>query len=165
MDIFLVPVLREHIDGAKTDPPIFQIDRQRQLYCLYVPVPNSEPINVASISKTKLAKYRLKTIPPGNERSGPREKARLGALEDNACQPSGRIGSGVDVDAIGQYLGPLGGGMAVNDDLAEIGRAVQKLVSDPQQIFDALALQRNARTHARVAQEIFAYCDRCLQRC
>jgi hypothetical protein len=50
--------------------------------------------------------------------------------------------------------------MAVNDDLAEIGRAVQKLVSDPQRVFDALALQRNARAHARVAQEIFAYLER-----
>jgi hypothetical protein len=28
VDIFLVPVLRE-LDGAKTDPPIFQIDRER----------------------------------------------------------------------------------------------------------------------------------------
>ena len=53
MDIFLVPVLREHIDGAKTDPPIFQIDRQRQLYCLYVPVPNSEPI--PAMDRGKLA--------------------------------------------------------------------------------------------------------------
>ena len=53
VDIFLVPVLREHIDGAKTDPPIFQIDRQRQLYCLYVPVPNSEPI--PAMDRGKLA--------------------------------------------------------------------------------------------------------------
>src|SRR5262245_6842315 len=44
--------------------------------------------------------------------------------------------------------------MPVDDDLAEIGGAAQKFVPDPQQVVDALPVQRNARSHARVAHKI-----------
>src|SRR5262245_8882736 len=96
--------------------------------------------------------------------SGGGDKPRLRASEHDACQPPGGKCPGVDVDAIGQYLRPLGRSMPVNDDLAEIGGAAQKLVPDPQQVLDALAVQWNSRPHARVTHEIFVDRDGCFQR-
>ena len=53
-------------------------------------------------------------------------------LEYGARQPSGGEGTGIDINPVRQYLGPLGWRMPVNDDLAEIYRAFQKLIPDPQ---------------------------------
>src|SRR5262249_21147576 len=52
----------------------------------------------------------------------------------------------------------------MNDDPAEIRPAVEKLIPNPQQVFDALALQRNARPHARMTEEMLSGHDRRLQR-
>ena len=45
--------------------------------------------------------------------------------------------------------------MPVNDDLAEIYRAFQKLIPNPQKVIDTLAFQSYARTNAGMAEEIF----------
>jgi hypothetical protein len=50
--------------------------------------------------------------------------------------------------------------MPVNYDSPEVDRAFQKLIADPQGVVDALTFQRDARPHARVAEEMFSSDDR-----
>ena len=76
-------------------------------------------------------------------------------LEYGARQPSGGEGTGIDINPVRQYFGPLGWRMPVNDDLAEIYRAFQKLIPNPQKVIDTLAFQSYARTNAGMAEEIF----------
>ena len=54
------------------------------------------------------------------------------AFENHARQSTCHIGTCINVDAIGQDLGCVGGGMAVNDPLPKIDCAVEKLVANPQ---------------------------------
>jgi hypothetical protein len=53
--------------------------------------------------------------------------------------------------------------MAVHDDLAKISCAVEKLAPDPHEIVVALPIERNARAHAGVTEEIRPNCKRCAQ--
>ena len=87
----------------------------------------------------------LKLVPRRTAPSGRREKTRFRALKHDAGQPAGRKRPGVDVDPVRWHLGSLARRVPMNDDPAEIRPAVEKLIPNPQQVFDALALQRNAR--------------------
>ena len=115
----------------------------------------------ARVAKPQLepcARKAASTFAPGERgqtraRSGRHEEARLRALEHDACQPSGCKGAGIDIDPVRQYLGLLARRMSVNDDPTDVHRAFEKLVANPQQIFDALSLQRDAGPHARMAKE------------
>ena len=55
-------------------------------------------------------------------------------LQDETGQPSGRISSGVDIDAVRTDVWFLGGCMAVNDNLSEILFVQQEFLADPKQI-------------------------------
>ena len=76
-------------------------------------------------------------------------------LEYGARQASGGEGTGIDIDPVRQYFRPLGRRMPVNDDSAEIYRAFQELIPNPQKVTDALAFQSYAGTNAGMAEEIF----------
>jgi hypothetical protein len=88
-------------------------------------------------------------------RSGRHQESRLRTLEYGARQPPSGESTGIDINSIRQHFGPLGWRMPVDDDLAEIYRAFQKLIPDPQKVIHTLAFQGYARTNARMAEKIF----------
>ena len=69
-------------------------------------------------------------------------------LEYGAREPPGGESTGIDINSIRQHFGPLGWRMPVDDDLAEIYRAFQKLITNPQKVIHTLAFQGLGRTPA-----------------
>jgi hypothetical protein len=53
--------------------------------------------------------------------------------------------------------------MAVDDDLAEVHLALKKLITDPLEIFFALAVQGYTRADAGMAEKKTSNRDRCLE--
>ena len=53
------------------------------------------------------------------------------AFENQTRQPARHIGSGIDVDPIGQYFWSVGRRMTVNDAFSEIHSAAKKFLSNP----------------------------------
>jgi hypothetical protein len=75
------------------------------------------------------------------------------AFDDQASQPAGRIGAGIDVDAVWPDVGLADRRVPVDDDLPEVVLAKEKVVADPKQVFIALLLKGNARFHSGMDEE------------
>src|SRR5262249_30278910 len=84
------------------------------------------------------------------------KEAQAGALQNDAGQDPRHIGAGIDADTVRAQQGVGIGRMAVDDDLAEIGRAVEELLADPEEVFLVLILERNAGFYARMDEIIIA---------
>ena len=59
-------------------------------------------------------------------------------IQRDAGQAAGCERAGIDIDSIGQHLRLINRRVPVHDDLSEIHFAVEKLITNPQQIFVAL---------------------------
>lgn len=70
------------------------------------------------------------------------------ALDGQQRQVSGRVGSGVDVDAVRADIGRADRRMTVNDIFAEALLGGQEFLADPEQIRILLAIERDARLDA-----------------
>ena len=85
------------------------------------------------------------------------------AFEHKACQSTRHIGAGVDVDPVRQHFGPVGRSMAMNDALAEVYFAIEKLLSDPQQILGILPIEGDAGPDTGMTQEVRSGARTCSQ--
>jgi len=75
------------------------------------------------------------------------------AVKNHACQPTSEVSPGIYIYAGGQFLGPFARRMAVDDYLAEVDAAVEKVRPDPQKVLVFLTIERNARSHAGVTEK------------
>jgi hypothetical protein len=73
-------------------------------------------------------------------------------LQNRAGQPPCHEGAGIDVNPVRPDVGPLGRGVAVHHDLAEVGAAGEELFSNPE-ILLALATQRHAGADTGMAMK------------
>jgi hypothetical protein len=79
-------------------------------------------------------------------------------LDNQASQPPGGVGTGVDIDPVGAEIGRTYWTMPVDHDLGEIVFAKQEVFADPQQVFVPLVLQWYSRPDSGVdEQEITAF--------
>jgi hypothetical protein len=78
-----------------------------------------------SLSSGRVHDGRVRLLPG-------REEPRFRVFEYHTGEPPGRKCSRIDVDPVRKHLGPFGRCMPVNDDLSEMGLAVQKLIPNPQ---------------------------------
>ena len=92
----------------------------------------------------------------GRARRAGAEEAVAALLEHQTGQAAGPAGAGVDADAIEAHRRLGLDGMAVHDDLAEVAPRAQERLADPQQIVGALLVERHARAHAGVDEQIVA---------
>jgi hypothetical protein len=74
-------------------------------------------------------------------------------FDHNASQPSGRIGSSVDIDPIGAKVRSENWGVTVHDHFAEVFFAKQEIVTYPQKIRLPLLRERQSRSDARVNEK------------
>ena len=75
------------------------------------------------------------------------------AVKNHACQPTSEVSPGIDIYAGGQFLGPFARRMAVNDYLAEVDVAVEKVRPNPQKVLILLTIEGNARSHTGVTEK------------
>jgi hypothetical protein len=72
------------------------------------------------------------------------ENKNVVTFDRNACQNSGSPCPGIDIDAVPENLGMLHGRVAVDNNFAVILRRVEEFVTNPEQIFGPLLLDRDA---------------------
>src|SRR5258705_7710609 len=73
---------------------------------------------------------------------------RLVGFDSKAAQPPRRVGSRIDVDAVGTKFYVRNRVMTVHDNFSEFLFAIEKFISDPEQVIIPLLRQRNAGPHA-----------------
>jgi hypothetical protein len=88
------------------------------------------------------------------------KKANRVAFQYQAGQSTGRICAGVNVDTIVAHIGVRYWRMPVNDHLAEILFAQQKVFANPEQIIVSLFIEGNPRPHSCVNEEKVAAFER-----
>ena len=81
------------------------------------------------------------------------EHEKSAAFDDQASQPAGGVGAGIDVDPVWPHVGLEDRRVPVDDDLAETVFAEEKVVANPEQVFLALLLKGNARLHSGMDEE------------
>ena len=80
-----------------------------------------------------------------------RYKSVSAALQHDAGQNPRGEGARVDVDSIWQQFRLPHRRVAMDNDLAKIEPAAEKVIADPQQVCFVLLLQWNSRTYSGVA--------------
>jgi hypothetical protein len=82
-----------------------------------------------------------------------REPADVVGFDSQAAQLPCRKSAGIDVDAVGTKFNILDRVMPVHDDLFELLFALEKFVSDPEQVLVRLLRQGNAGSDASMNKE------------
>src|ERR1700730_8230381 len=79
------------------------------------------------------------------------------SLDYEASQSSGRICTGINVDAVGANLRVQHWCVSVHNNFSEVSFVMKKIVANPEQIFFVLLIQRDAGAHPRMnKKEVFA---------
>src|SRR5262245_46070055 len=91
------------------------------------------------------------------------EKPAALAFQYGAGQPSGGIGSRIHPDAIRAQDRLSCGGVAMNNNLPEIGGRAQKFLADAHQILGLLPGERQAGPYACMDEEVVSNLERQLQ--
>ena len=82
-----------------------------------------------------------------------RQEPVLAPLQNKAGQTASRKCPRIDVNPIWEDFWLLDRRVAVDNPFSEIKFAIQKFVSDPQQILGALAIKGNARPYAGMTKK------------
>ena len=77
-------------------------------------------------------------------------------LQYEAAQPSCRIGSGVNIDAVAPNIHGLRWSVSVHNDLAKVLVMTEELLANPKQIVLTLPIEGNSGAYSRVREEVVA---------
>src|SRR5690242_12052050 len=118
---------------------------------------------------------RCRAVPKGRgrgsdqrRRGGPpgfgREEPAIGAFEADRAQPAGGESAGIEADAVRPLDHAVADAVAVDDQLAELGVAVEEARADPAHVGALLVLDRHAGAQAGMDEDVIADLDPVLER-